>query len=59
MGYEAGKGLGKDAQGRTTIIEARLRIGRGAIGAYGREDGEKKEERIDSEFSNSDIESSK
>jgi hypothetical protein len=50
MGYEAGKGLGKASQGRTTIIEAHLRKGRGAIGAYGREGGaKKKEERVDSE----------
>ncbi len=39
MGYEAGKGLGKDLQGRHTIVEAHLRKGRGAIGAYGHEGG--------------------
>ncbi len=39
MGYEAGKGLGKDLQGRSTIVEAHLRKGRGAIGAYGHEGG--------------------
>ena len=37
MGYEAGKGLGKDLQGRSTIVEAHLRKGKGAIGAYGKE----------------------
>lgn len=37
MGYQSGKGLGKDLQGRSTIVEAHLRKGRGAIGAYGRE----------------------
>ncbi len=37
MGYEAGKGLGKELQGRATIVEAHLRKGRGAIGAYGTE----------------------
>ena len=42
MGYEAGKGLGKNKQGRTEIIEAHLRKGRGAIGAYGREANVKK-----------------
>ena len=37
MGYEAGKGLGKELQGRSTIVEAHLRKGKGAIGAYGKE----------------------
>ncbi|QQP32266.1 Tuftelin interacting protein like, partial [Caligus rogercresseyi] len=37
MGYQAGKGLGKDLQGRSTIVEAFQRKGKGAIGAYGRE----------------------
>ena len=37
MGFEAGKGLGKELQGRSTIVEAHLRKGRGAIGAYGKE----------------------
>lgn len=37
MGYEAGKGLGKNKQGRTTIVEAHLRKGKGAVGAYGKE----------------------
>ena len=45
MGYEAGKGLGKKSQGRVEIVEAFLRKGRGAIGAYGREAGVKKAER--------------
>ena len=49
MGYEAGKGLGKDLQGRATIVEAHLRKGRGAIGAYGREGGRPKERKPDSE----------
>ena len=50
MGYQSGKGLGKDLQGRATIIEAHLRKGRGAIGAYGREkSGPSKKERVDSE----------
>ena len=45
MGYQAGKGLGKNAEGRIEIVEAHLRKGRGAIGAYGREGGMKKKER--------------
>ena len=56
MGYQAGQGLGKASQGRTTIIEAHLRKGRGAIGAYGREGGVKKEERKPDSEEEEDVE---
>ena len=50
MGYQAGKGLGKNLEGRSTIVEAHLRKGRGAIGAYGKEkSGPKASETVDSE----------
>ncbi|KAL1228876.1 hypothetical protein TPS_03182 [Trichinella pseudospiralis] len=37
MGYEPGKGLGKQSQGIAEPVKAVARPGRGAIGAYGRE----------------------
>lgn len=40
MGFEPGKGLGKDLQGISQPVQAHLRKGRGAIGAYGSEKGQ-------------------
>lgn len=37
MGYQPGKGLGKDLQGISQPVQAYVRKGRGAIGAYGAE----------------------
>lgn len=37
MGYQPGKGLGKDLQGIAQPVQAYVRKGRGAIGAYGAE----------------------
>lgn len=40
MGYEEGKGLGKNLQGIATPVEAQKRKGKGAIGFYGTERSE-------------------
>ena len=37
MGWEKGKGIGKDLQGRAVPVEATLRKGKAAVGAYGAE----------------------
>jgi tuftelin-interacting protein 11 len=42
MGYQPGKGLGKNLEGRAQIVEAFVRKGKAAIGAYGPEGGRPK-----------------
>ena len=37
MGYVEGKGLGKNLQGISTPVEAKKRVGKGAVGFYGSE----------------------
>lgn len=41
MGWEKGKGLGKDLSGRVIPVEASVRKGKGAIGAHGPENKQK------------------
>lgn len=40
MGWEKGKGIGKEMQGRAVPVEAVVRKGKGAVGAYGSESKE-------------------
>jgi tuftelin-interacting protein 11 len=40
MGWEKGKGIGKEMQGRAVPVEAVLRKGKGAVGMYGSESKE-------------------
>ena len=40
MGWEKGKGIGKEMQGRAVPVEATLRKGKGSIGAHGPESKE-------------------
>ena len=41
MGFEVGRGLGRNKQGITTPVEAVLRKGKAAVGAYGSERSER------------------
>ena len=42
MGWEKGKGIGKEMQGRAVPVQAVLRKGKGAVGSYGAESKEAK-----------------
>jgi hypothetical protein len=42
MGWEKGKGIGKDLQGRAIPVEAVLRKGKGSVGAHGAESNKKR-----------------
>ena len=59
MGYEPGKGLGKDLQGISAPVEAHLRKGRGALGAYGPEKHSKIAKLTDELDSDPDLKSKK
>ncbi|RNA12424.1 tuftelin-interacting 11 [Brachionus plicatilis] len=47
MGWEKGKGLGKDLAGRAIPVEASVRKGKGAIGAHGPENKERRHKEVE------------
>ena len=49
MGWEKGKGIGKEMQGRAVPVEATLRKGKGSIGAHGPESKEARKRKDGSE----------
>jgi len=57
MGWEKGKGIGKDLQGRAIPVEATVRKGKASVGMYGPESKEvrqKQQEQYDNEEENDD-----
>ena len=55
MGYTAGQGLGKNLQGINKPVEAFLRQGRAAVGAYGAEAPEQNLRTTDAEVESKDV----
>jgi hypothetical protein len=45
MGWQKGKGLGKELQGRAIPVEATVRSGKASVGAYGAESKEARSNR--------------
>lgn len=54
MGWEKGKGLGKEGQGRAIPVEATLRKGKGSIGAHGPESKEARKRKEEMERGGAD-----
>lgn len=54
MGWQKGKGIGKEMQGRAVPVEATLRKGKGSIGAYGSESKELARKRKEENEQNDD-----